>query len=184
MTKLTELSGKYVLDPVHSRLGFSARHAMVTKVRGNFDEFEGTGIVNGADPAASSVEVTIQAASINTNNQQRDNHVRSGDFLGIDQYPTITFKSTSIAIVDDEHIRIDGDLTIKGNSKPISIDFEFTGAATDARGYERIGFEGSTSINRQEFGVTWNAAMEAGGVMVSDKVNIDIEVSAIKQQEQ
>lgn len=180
MSAMTELSGTYTIDPAHSRLGFSARHAMVTKVRGQFDDFAGTAVVDGANPAASNVEVTIQTASINTNNEQRDEHLRTGDFLAIEQYPTITFASTNVEAVDDETVRITGDLTIKETTKSVSIDFEFGGAATDPFGNPRIGFEGSTSINRQDFGVTWNAALETGGVLVSDKVTIDIEISAVK----
>lgn len=180
MTDTAALTGTWQIDPAHTRIGFSARHAMVTKVRGTFTEFEGTAHIDGANPAASNVEVTIQAASIETNNAARDEHLRTNDFLDVAQYPTLTFKSTSVEQIDDETVRITGDLTIKATTKQVSLDFELGGVATDPYGNERIGFEGSTSINRQDYGVTFSAALETGGVLVSDKVGIDIEVSAIK----
>ncbi|MFT0846871.1 YceI family protein [Actinomycetaceae bacterium L2_0104] len=180
MLDAAALSGTWNLDPAHTRLGFSARHAMVTKVRGTFDTFEGTAYTDASNPGASHVEVTIQANSINTNNEARDQHLRTNDFLDLENYPTITFKSTNVEKLDDEHVRITGDLTIKETTKEISIDFEFGGIAQDPFGNTRMGFEGSTSINRQDYGVAFNAALETGGVLVSDKVNIDIEISAVK----
>lgn len=177
MVDTTALAGTWTLDPAHTRIGFSARHAMVTKVRGNFDQFEGTVVAEGE---TAQVNVTIQAASITTNNQMRDDHLRNNDFLEVDTYPTITFASTAVEFVDDETLRVTGDLTIKATTKSITIDFEFAGLATDPYGNVRAGFEGETSINRSEYGVAFNAALETGGVLVSDKVNIDIEVSAIK----
>ncbi|WIY82566.1 YceI family protein [Propionimicrobium sp. PCR01-08-3] len=180
MVDAAALTGNWTLDPAHSRLGFSARHAMVTKVRGNFDSFEGTAYTDATNPGNSHVEVTIQADSINTNNEARDQHLRTNDFLEIEKYPTVTFKSTGVEKLDDEHVRITGDLTIKATTKQVSIDFEFGGVAQDPFGNTRMGFEGSTSINRQDYGVAFNAALETGGVLVSDNVNIDIEISAIK----
>lgn len=177
MVDTTALAGTWTLDPAHTRIGFSARHAMVTKVRGNFDQFEGTVVAEGE---TAQVNVTVQAASINTNNQMRDDHLRNNDFLEVDTYPTITFASTAVEFVDDETLRVTGDLTIKATTKSITIDFEFAGLATDPYGNVRAGFEGETSILRSEYGVAFNAALETGGVLVSDKVNIDIEVSAIK----
>jgi polyisoprenoid-binding protein YceI len=178
---LTDLSGTYVLDPAHTRVGFVARHAMVTKVRGQFDEFEGTAVVDGSDFATSSVQLTIQVASIDTRNEQRDGHLRSNDFLSMDEYPQITFVSTAVEQTDATSFDVTGDLTIKGVTNPVTIPFEFEGAATDPFGNDRVGFEGSVVINRKDYGVTWNATLETGGVLVSDKITLEFEISAIKQ---
>ena len=177
---LTELTGTYTLDPAHTRIGFVARHAMVTKVRGAFNEFEGTATLDGANPASSSAQVTISAASIDTRNAQRDEHLRSNDFLAMNEYPQITFASTGARQVDDSTFELTGDLTIKGVTNPITIPFSFEGAAKDPFGNLRVGFEGSVTINRRDYGVTWNAALEGGGVLVSDKIVLEFEVSAIK----
>ena len=177
---LTELTGTYALDPAHSRIGFVARHAMVTKVRGAFNEFEGTATLDGANPASSTAQVTISAASIDTRNAQRDGHLRSNDFLAMDEYPQITFVSTGARQVDDSTFELTGDLTIKGVTNPITIPFSFEGAAKDPFGNLRVGFEGAVTINRKDYGITWNAALETGGVLVSDKVTLEFEVSAIR----
>lgn len=177
---MDNLTGNWTIDPAHTRIGFSARHAMVTKVRGHFEQFEGNAYIDSENPANSHVNVTIQAASINTNNQMRDDHLRTNDFLEVDKYPTITFKSTSVEKIDDENVRITGDLTIKTTTRPVTLDFEFGGSAVDPMGNTRVGFEGETSINRQDYGVAFSAALETGGLLVSDKVGIDIEVAAVK----
>jgi polyisoprenoid-binding protein YceI len=173
-------TGTYTIDPTHSRLGFVARHAMVTKVRGSFNTFDATVEVDGDDLAASKVSVTIDVNSIDTRNEQRDGHLRSNDFLDIATYPEITFVSTEVTPVDDDVIRVTGDLTIKGVAKPVSIDFTYEGSAVDPFGNQRVGFEGSVVINRKDWGITWNAALETGGVLVSDKVTLEFEISAIK----
>ena len=177
---LTELTGTYTLDPAHTRIGFVARHAMVTKVRGSFDEFAGTAVLDGANPANSRVEVTIEAASIDTRNAQRDEHLRGNDFLAMQEYPKITFVSTGVHQVGETTFEVAGDLTIKGVTNKITIPFEFEGSAKDPFGNQRVGFEGSVTINRRDYGVTWNAALEGGGVLVSDKVTLEFEISAIK----
>jgi polyisoprenoid-binding protein YceI len=177
---LQDLDGTYVIDPSHSRMGFVARHAMVTKVRGSFNEFSGSA-TTGAGLADARIEVSITADSITTGNADRDGHLRSGDFFGTDEHAQLTYVSTSVEAVDADTLRVAGDLTIKGVSKPVTIDFEYAGAATDPFGNLRVGFEGSTVIKRSDFGITWNAALEAGGVLVSDKVTLEIEISAIKQ---
>ena len=177
---LTELTGTYTLDPAHTRIGFVARHAMVTKVRGSFDEFAGTAVLAGANPANSRVEVTIEAASIDTRNAQRDEHLRGNDFLAMQEYPKITFASTGVRQAGESTFEVTGDLTIKGVTNEITIPFEFEGAAKDPFGNERVGFEGAVAINRKDYGVTWNAALEGGGVLVSDKVTLEFEISAIK----
>ena len=176
----TELSGTYTLDPAHTRIGFVARHAMVTTVRGAFNEFEGTAVLDGANPANSRVEVTINAASIDTRNAQRDEHLRSNDFLAMQEYPKITFTSTGVRLAGETTFEVTGDLTIKGVTNPVTIPFTFEGAAKDPFGNQRAGFEGSVTINRKDYGVTWNAALEGGGVLVSDKVTLEFEVSAVK----
>ena len=177
---VTEQTGTYTLDPAHTRIGFVARHAMVTKVRGSFDEFAGTAVLDGANPANSRVEVTIEAASIDTRNAQRDEHLRGNDFLAMQEYPKITFASTSVRQAGETAFEVTGDLTIKGVTNAITIPFEFEGAATDPFGNQRVGFEGAVAINRKDYGVTWNAALEGGGVLVSDKVTLEFEVSAVK----
>jgi polyisoprenoid-binding protein YceI len=177
---LTELTGTYTLDPAHTRIGFVARHAMVTKVRGAFNEFTGTAVLDGANPEKSTVQVTIQAASIDTRNAQRDGHLRGNDFLAMEEYPQITFVSTGVRQSGETTFEVTGDLTIKGVTNEVTIPFEFEGAATDPFGNERVGFEGSVAINRKDYGVTWNAALEGGGVLVSDKVTLEFEVSAVK----
>ena len=177
---LTELTGTYTLDPAHSRIGFVARHAMVTKVRGAFNEFEGTATLDGANPAGSSAQVTISAASIDTRNAQRDEHLRSNDFLAMNEYPQITFASTGARQVVDSTFELTGDLAIKGVTNSITIPFSFEGAAKDPFGNQRVGFEGAVTINRKDYGITWNAALETGGVLVSDKVTLEFELSLVK----
>jgi polyisoprenoid-binding protein YceI len=179
-TTLADLSGTYTLDPAHTRIGFVARHAMVTKVRGQFNDFEGSGVVDASDFTKSTVTVTIQAASIDTRNEQRDAHLRSNDFLAMEEYPQITFTSTGIQQTGPTSVELTGDLTIRGVTNTVTIPFEFEGAATDPYGNLRVGFEGSVVINRKDYGVTWNVALETGGVLVSDKVTLEFEVSAIK----
>lgn len=176
----TTLTGEYTLDPSHSRIGFVARHAMVTKVRGSFNAFTGAASIDGTDPSKSSVSVTIDASSIDTRNADRDGHLRGNDFLDLETYPEITFVSTSISESGDDTFDVTGDLTIKGVTKEITVPFSFEGTATDPFGNSRVGFEGSTTINRKDYGVTWNAVLETGGVLVSDKITLEFEISAIK----
>ena len=180
MTTLRELNGTYTIDPNHSRIGFVTRHAMVTKVRGSFNEFEGTART-GSDLQDATIELTAQIASIDTRNADRDGHLRSGDFFAADQYPTLTFRSTEVTATDDDTLRVTGDLTIRGVTKSVTIDFEFGGVAKDPFGNERIGFDGSTTINRKDFGMEFNAALETGGVLVSEKVKLEFDISAIAQ---
>ncbi|HEX2118185.1 MAG TPA: YceI family protein [Acidimicrobiales bacterium] len=174
------LTGTYTIDPSHSRVGFVARHAMVTKVRGSFNEFSGSGSFDAENPDNSSLHVTIQAASIDTRNADRDAHLRGNDFFAMDQYPEITFDSTSVEQVDVESVRVTGDLTMKGVTRPVTVDLEFTGAAVDPYGNQRIGIEGATVVNRKDWGISWNAALETGGVLVSEKVKLEFDVSAIR----
>ncbi|MBV6699333.1 YceI family protein [Kitasatospora aureofaciens] len=178
---LSELTGDYVLDPAHTRIGFVARHAMVTKVHGSFHDFEGTAHLDGSDPARSTARVTIRAGSIDTGVEQRDQHLRTNDFLDVPSHPDITFTTTAVEPTGKTDFRVTGDLTIKDTTRPVSIDFEYTGNAVDPSGNLRVGLEGSVAINRKDFGVTWNAALEGGGVLVGDKVVLEFDISAIRQ---
>jgi len=177
---LADLTGTYTLDPAHTRIGFVARHAMVTKVRGAFNEFEGIAILDTANPANSSARLTITAASIDTRNAQRDEHLRSNDFLAMEEYPQISFVSTGVRQIDEDTFELAGGLTVKGVTKTVTIPFTFEGAARDPFGNLRVGFEGAVTISRKDYGITWNAALESGGVLVGDKVVLEFDVSAIK----
>jgi polyisoprenoid-binding protein YceI len=179
-TGLARATGTWVIDPAHTNLGFSARHAMVAKVRGNFDEFAGTFTIDGANPANSSAELTIQAASIDTKTADRDAHLKSADFLDVDVYPTITFASTAVALQGND-IVITGDLTIHGVTRPVDVTYELVGISQDPWGNTRIGFEGSAKISRKDFGLVWNAALETGGVLVGDEIKLSLDVEATKQ---
>jgi polyisoprenoid-binding protein YceI len=180
LTAPSTVTGTYAIDASHSSIGFVARHAMVTKVRGSFNEFEGSGFFDVDHPANSHLELVIKAASIDTRNADRDGHLRGNDFFDMDQYPKITFRSTSVEQTGHAEYRVTGDLTIKGVTKPVSVDFDYTGAVVDPWGNHRIGLEGTTTINRKDWGVSWNAALEAGGVLVSEKVTLEFEVSAVR----
>jgi len=179
-TSSPSLTGTYAIDPTHSRIGFVARHAMVTKIRGSFNEFDGSGYFDAQHPANSRLALTIKAASIDTRNADRDAHLRSNDFFAMDRYPRISFVSTRIEPVDEATYRVTGDLTIKDVTRPVTVDFEYTGAAVDPFGNHRIGLEGTTTVNRKDWGVNWNAALETGGVLVSEKVTLEFEVSAVR----
>jgi len=178
---LAAATGTWVIDPAHTRLGFSVRHAMVTTVRGQFDQFEGSLVLDGEDPAKSAATVTIQTASIATGSDDRDNHLRSPDFFDADTYPTLTFVASDVVAHNDEDFEMTGTLTIHGVSRPVTIKAEYQGLVNDPFGNERIGFAGETQINRKDFGLNWNAALEAGGVLVGEKVKIHLDVAAVKQ---
>jgi polyisoprenoid-binding protein YceI len=175
-----DLTGDYVIDPAHSRIGFVVRHAMVTKVRGQFNSYEGKAHLDFEKPANSTAELTVDVASVDTRNAQRDAHLRTNDFFDALNFPQIRFVTTTVEQVDDQTYRLSGDLTIKDVTRPVTVDFEYTGAAKDPAGNLRVGFEGGTTINRKDWGVSWNAPLETGGVLVSDKVTLEFEVSAIK----
>jgi len=179
-TVIEDIAGDYTLDVSHSRLGFSARHAMVTTVRGAFKDFTGTAHVDTANPAGSKVELAIRADSIDTGVADRDAHLRSEDFFDAETYPEITFVSTDVER-DGNDWTITGDLAIKGVTKPVTLEFESTGSARDPFGNMRIGFEGTATITRKDWGLSWNAALETGGFLVSDKIKLDFDISAIRQ---
>jgi polyisoprenoid-binding protein YceI len=176
---IEDISGDYVIDAAHTRVGFSARHAMVTTVRGQFKDFEGQAHIDTANPGASSVTLKIQTASIDTGVADRDGHLTSADFFDVEQFPEITFVSTDVSR-DGADWTITGDLTVKGVTQPVTVEFESTGSARDPFGNLRVGFEGGTAISRKDWGLTWNAALETGGVLVSDKVKLEFDVSAIQ----
>lgn len=178
MTQLNDLVGTWNIDPAHSVVGFSLRHAMISTVRGNFGEFSGT--VNVTSPTTADVNVDIKADSITTHQEQRDEHLRSSDFFETATYPNLTFVSTGVKDIDDDEFVLVGDLTIRGVTKTVELDVEFLGTQVDANGQLRAGFEAKTSVNRKDFGLTWNAALETGGVLVSDKIKINLDIAAVK----
>jgi polyisoprenoid-binding protein YceI len=171
-------TGTYAIDPSHTEVGFVARHAMVTKVRGRFAEVEGT-LRFDDEAEASAAEATIRTGSVTTGSPDRDGHLRSGDFFDVEQFPAITFRSSGVQPDGDDYV-LTGDLTIKDVTKPVRIPVEFGGAATDPFGNERAGFSAELEVDREEWGLTWNAALETGGVLVSKKVKLTLDVSAIK----
>ncbi|MEU0084346.1 YceI family protein [Streptomyces sp. NPDC006274] len=177
---LAALTGEYTIDPAHSSIGFTVRHAMVTNVRGGFAQHEGTLRLDGTDPSRSTASIDVDIASVDTGMADRDAHLRGADFFDAEKFPKMRFRSTAAEQLGGDKYRITGDLTIKDVTRPLAIDLEFQGAATDVYGNERVGFEGGAEILRSDWGLTWNAALEAGGVMVSDKVRLTFDISAIK----
>ncbi|MDG4790994.1 YceI family protein [Micromonospora sp. WMMD1102] len=173
-------AGTYLLDQAHKRVGFVARHMMVSKVRGQFRDAEAT-ITVGEDPLESAVTATIQAASIDTGADDRDNHLRSGDFLESEKYPTLEFRSTGVKSHSGNEFVLTGDLTIKDVTKQVDLEVEFEGAGRSPFGQDIFGFTASTEIDREDFGLTWNVALETGGVLVGKKIKIEIEGEAIRQ---
>ena len=177
---LADVTGDYTVDVAHTRIGIRARHAMVTTVRGAFTSFTGTAHLDTADPAASSVTLRIDAASIDTGNADRDAHLRSADFLDVETFPEIVFVSTDVEQVDAETYAVTGDLTIRDTTRPVSVDFSLTGSAKDPFGNTRVGFEGALAIKRSDWGLTWNTPLDTGGVLVSDRIQIEFDVSAVR----
>jgi polyisoprenoid-binding protein YceI len=177
------MAGTWDIDPVHSEVSFLVRHMVVSKVRGRFNEFGGT-IVTGEDPLASSVQATIDAGSIDTNQDQRDAHVRSADFLDVESHPTITFASTALRPNGDDYV-LDGELTIRGVTKPVSLDLELNGFGPDPYGGTRVGFSATTEINRQDFGVSYNGPIPGANnaMVLSDRLALTLEIEAVLRQE-
>lgn len=172
------------IDPAHSEIQFSARHMMISKVRGIFENFSGVVEFDENNPENSTVNVEIEAKSINTREDQRDNHLRSPDFLNAEEYPTLTFTSTRVEKTGDSAGKLYGDLTIRGVTKPVVLDVEYAGQAKSPWGTTSAGFSASTKINRKDWGLTWNQALETGGVLVGDKISIDIELEIVKQEQE
>ena len=173
-------SGTFAIDTSHSAAAFAVRHLMVSKTKGRFTDFAGEINIDN-DPLKSSVAVTIQAASITTGDEQRDGHLRSADFLDVENHPTLEFKSTSVRHAKGDKFVVDGDLTVRGVTKPVTLDLEYAGAIVDPWGGQRAAFSATTKINREDFGLTWNQALETGGVLVGKDVSIDLEVEAVRQ---
>jgi polyisoprenoid-binding protein YceI len=171
------VAGTWTIDPVHSDVSFTVRHMVVSKVRGHFDRFSGE-IVTGANPLDSRVTAEIDLASINTGNEQRDAHLRSTDFFETDAHPTMTYRSTGVRR-DGEDLVVDGELTLKGVTRQVPLRLEIGGFGPDAYGGTRAGFSATAEINRRDFGVNWNAALETGGAVVGDKVTIQLEIEAV-----
>ena len=171
--------GTWEIDPAHSELSFVARYLMVTKVRGGFTEFSGTLHIAEA-PEESWVEVTIKAASIDTGTPDRDKHLRSADFLDVERFPELRFRSTKVELTGGTGLKVSGDLTIRDVTKPVVLDAEFQGIAKDPWGGTRAAFSATTEIDREEFGASWNVALETGGWLVSKKVRLELEAQAIR----
>ncbi|MBO0655217.1 YceI family protein [Streptomyces triculaminicus] len=177
---LAALTGDYAIDPAHSSIGFTVRHAMVTNVKGSFTDYKGALRLDGSAPHRSTATIDVTIDSVDTGIKDRDAHLRGDDFFDAAAFPLMSFRSTSAEQLGGDRYRLTGDLTIKDVTRPLSIDLEFNGSATDVYGNERVGFEGGTEILRSDWGLTWNAALEAGGVMVSDKVKLTFDISAVK----
>src|SRR3954452_19276211 len=175
------LTGDYDIDASHSRLGFAAKHAMVATVRGQFAVYSGEVHLDEQTPENSYANVEIDVASISTGNADRDAHLRTPDFLDVEKYPKITFRSTTVEKVDDDVYALTGDLTINDRTNPVTVNFELTGTATDPWGGSRVGFEGKATINRRDWGLAWNVALDKGGVLVSEKVKLEFDISAVKR---
>jgi polyisoprenoid-binding protein YceI len=171
--------GSYTMDPTHSSVEAVARHLMVTKVRGRFSQFAGT-VEIAEDPLESRVEAEIQAASIDTNEPQRDEHLRSPDFLDAERFPTLRFTSTAVRPVGQARWQVDGELTIRDVTRPVTLDVEFLGAGTDPYDNEKIAFSATTELDREAFGMTWNQALETGGVLVSKTLQVELEIQAVR----
>jgi len=174
-------AGTWAIDPSHSSVEFVVRHLVVTKVKGRFGTFEGTVTVDPTDPLGSSVDVTLQVASIDTRDEQRDAHLRSPDFFDSEQFPTITFRSSALR-ADGSDYEVDGDLTIKGVTKPVTLSLEYNGTSPDPWGGIRAGFSAETEINRRDFGLDFDVKLDTGGALVGEKIKILLEIEATLQQ--
>ncbi len=178
---LRQLKGKWVFDPAHTRLGFSTKHMMVSTVRGHFTDFDGAFNIPD-DPSEVEGKVTIRAASVDTGNEDRDNHLRSNDFFAMDEYPEITFEATGAELVSEDKARVHGNLTVRGVTRPVTLDVVLEGhTPKDAFGNERAGFSATTTLDRESFGLKWNKALEGGGWLVGKDVKLELDIAAVKQ---
>jgi polyisoprenoid-binding protein YceI len=175
-----ELTGTWAIDESHSTVGFAVKHAVVATTRGKFTSYSGGATIDAANPESSSLWVEIDAASVDTGNEQRDGHLKSADFWNAEANPKITYKSNTVK-VDGDTIITSGDLTIGTVTHPVDVEWEFGGVAKDPWGNTKAGFEGSATINRKDWGITWNAALETGGFLIADKVKLVLEIEAGKQ---
>lgn len=177
---LADLSGEWVVDPAHSRIGFSVRHAMVTTVRGCFLEYESRLHFDAYDPTRSRADITLFTSSVDTGVEQRDAHLVGRDFLDAATYPRMRFTSTGVQQTGADLFSMSGELTIKGVSRPVVLDMTYIGNVTDPFGYDRVGFDGTTTINRSDWGLTYNSRLAEGGAMVSEKVRLQLDIAAIR----
>jgi polyisoprenoid-binding protein YceI len=172
----------WTIDPSHSQAQFTVRHMMISNVRGRFEDFTGTVDFNENDLSTLKVDVSIDANSINTRDEKRDGHLRSADFFNVEEFPTLTFKSTGVEVVDNDNLKVQGDLTIRGISKPVTLDVEYNGVANSPWGTTSAGFSAHTKINRKEWDLTWNQGLETGGLLVGEDVKIELELELVKEQ--
>jgi polyisoprenoid-binding protein YceI len=179
-TQTQSLTGTWTIDPTHTLVEFAGKHMMFTTVKGRFRDVQGTIVLDEANQAGASVEVEIQAGSIDSGVEQRDGHLKSADFLDVENNPTIGFKSTRVLPAGADRARVLGDLTIRGTTRPVELDVAYEGLGTNPWGKEVVGFSARTEINRKDFGLTWNVALEAGGFLVSEQVKIQLEVQAVR----
>lgn len=177
---LDKTKTNWTIDPAHTLVEFAAKHMMITTVKGRFADVEGTLQLDDAHPAASSADITIKAASIDTRTDQRDAHLRSPDFLDAEKFPVIRFHSTKVEPLDSDHWRVTGDLTIRDVTRPVVLDVSLEGRSKDPWGGDRAGFSATTKIDRRDFGLVWNQALETGGVLVGNDIKISLEVEAVK----
>ena len=171
----------WTIDPAHSQVQFTVRHMMISNVRGRFEEVEGTVEFDESNPESLEIDIKIAAASINTRDEQRDGHLRSADFLDADNFPFLTFRSTKVRSLGGNELEVDGDLTIRGVARPVTLKVEYAGTMTSPWGTTSAGFSAHTKVNRKDFGLVWNQALEAGGLLVGEDVKIEIEIELIKQ---
>ena len=180
MTNLTDTTGTWQIDPTHTTIGFSVRHAMIAKVRGRFTDFAGSFTLDGENPANSSAQLTVLLTSVDTQNDDRDNHLRSAEFFDVESFPEMTFISTGVEAKGNDFV-VTGQLSVHGVTKSVPVKFELVGISQDPWGNTRIGFEGEAEINRRDFGLEWNVALDTGGVLVSENIKINLDVEAVKQ---
>jgi polyisoprenoid-binding protein YceI len=171
----------WTIDPAHSHVGFAIRHLMIATVRGRFTQVQGTVTVDESDPTTASVDITIAMASVSTGDEKRDGHLRSADFFDVDRYPSMTFRSKRVEAKSDQSFRVVGDLTIRDVTREVALDVQLLGRAKDPWGKEHAAFEATTKIKRGDYGLAWNAALETGGVLVGDEVNISIEAQLLRE---
>lgn len=177
---LAALTGEWVIDPAHSRIGFSVRHAMVTTVRGSFTEYESRLYFDGRNPARSRAEIVLSSASVETGVEQRDAHLVSRDFFDAATYPRISFTSTAVQLASKDVYRMTGDLTIRNVTRPVVLELTYIGHVVDPFGYDRVGFDGTTTINRSDWGLTYNTRLAQGGSLVSEKVRLQFDIAATR----
>lgn len=181
-TTLTATRSTWDFDPAHTSVEFKVKHMMITTVKGRFTSVHGRIIGDVEDPTQAEVDVVIDAATVDTRNDQRDAHLRSADFLDVENFPQITFKSTRVERVSDDRVKVTGDLTIRGVTREVTLDVEISGVGKTPFGTEVGGLTATTSINRKDFGLNWNVALEAGGWLVGDEIKVEIDIEAVKQQ--